>query len=358
MPKSRAVSACILALATCIAFHSAAKSGEDFFDNPTTIVDHLIPPPSSTPVIPAEGTADIVYPAQPIQLSTFQGLMPPPAPEATGDIVLPAQPSQVQTLRPIVAQPVEAGSPEAAEALARAAAPITIQPDPDATVNEPYVITFIIPMEIPAYAPPPPPGYVPAPAPQPQQTQVQPQPSVQLQTPWQPVAQPQYIGEPYEPPQTDAPRLPEQQLPYQTGRPYQEPYRDMYGNGLVGSPLQAGDFMDTLANPSTGGVSPTLELITPAQVKQALVQGVSLVLVDVRGELVRDVEGHIPGDVSIPFDNQADFPQRVARTLPDTRYPVVIYCRDGTWSAKAGEIMARMGYKVYLMGAYRLWLGR
>ncbi len=121
-------------------------------------------------------------------------------------------------------------------------------------------------------------------------------------------------------------------------------------------PLPAEDFVNTFRNPSTGGDHPVLALITPAEVKQALRQGVRLVMLDVRDGLARDVEGIIPGSVSVPYEPYETFAARVTRVIPlRGDFPVVVFCSDGTASAKATEVLAKMGYSAYLMGAYRLW---
>jgi rhodanese-related sulfurtransferase len=119
-------------------------------------------------------------------------------------------------------------------------------------------------------------------------------------------------------------------------------------------PMPAIGYAATLGTPVAGREN--LSIITPAEVRQALSQGVQLILLDVRDELVRDIEGHIDGDVHVPFGPYATFANRVRRVIPGAAYPVVVYCSDGVWSSQAADVMARMGYRVYLMGAYPLWL--
>lgn len=107
--------------------------------------------------------------------------------------------------------------------------------------------------------------------------------------------------------------------------------------------------------PEALAVAGSLTLITPAQVKQAIAARTPMFILDVRSEMVRDVEGHINGDISVPFLPRENFAARVAAVIPNTGLPVVVYCHDGIWSAQAGQILQQMGYTPYLMGAYRLW---
>lgn len=111
------------------------------------------------------------------------------------------------------------------------------------------------------------------------------------------------------------------------------------------------EFLDFGAMPGDA-----INLVTPAQIRQALLRQTPLTVIDVRGDLVRDIEGHIPGDIGIPFQPQESFADRVARAVPDKATPVVVYCHDGYWSSQAADVLLAMGYKVFLMGAYRLWM--
>lgn len=97
-------------------------------------------------------------------------------------------------------------------------------------------------------------------------------------------------------------------------------------------------------------------VVTPSQVKQAIMQGARMLILDVRGELVRDVEGHIIGDVHVEYLPRQTFVPRVMAKIPDRSIPLVIYCHDGIWSAQAAAELAQAGYRVFHMGAFRLWL--
>lgn len=125
------------------------------------------------------------------------------------------------------------------------------------------------------------------------------------------------------------------------------------GGGMP-APMPPMGYVASLGTPVAGREN--LYLISPAEVRQALGQGVQLIILDVRDELVRSIEGNIAGDAHVQFGPAATFPARVSQAIPSAAYPVVVYDSDGVWSSQAAEVMARMGYRVYLMGAYPLWL--
>lgn len=111
-------------------------------------------------------------------------------------------------------------------------------------------------------------------------------------------------------------------------------------------------------NPNLTNPNTPVQLVTPAQVNQAILEGTQMVILDVRGELVRDVIGHVPNDVHASLDPVETFPSRVRHVIPDARFPVVVYCNDGINSSRAANMLANMGYPmVYLMGIYTGWPG-
>ncbi len=114
--------------------------------------------------------------------------------------------------------------------------------------------------------------------------------------------------------------------------------------------------MPNIGSPATLGAPVAgrnnLFIISPAEVRKAVARGAQLICLDVRDKGVRDIEGHIAGDAHVPFNPVATFPDRVRQLIPGTAYPIVVYCSDGAWSSQAADILLRMGYRVYLMGAY------
>lgn len=95
--------------------------------------------------------------------------------------------------------------------------------------------------------------------------------------------------------------------------------------------------------------------ISPEQVKRAMDAGLAMVLIDVRGELDRDMAGHIPGDISIPMAPKETFIERARPHIPNPQIPIVVYCRLGKLSAEAGALLAAAGYRVFLLGAFSDW---
>lgn len=456
MRKSICSTLLLAAVAAATVFAQPAAAGEDFFDNPRLVTDGLPEGGIFRPVVPP---ATVGYPmpmpaADPVY-RTYTSL-----PAETGGLTYVIDPLGTADLAVDVPS-----APAAATVTAEQAVTVAVSPDAGAaaTQDAQNVISFVVPVQIPAYvaAPPPPQQYQQqydalqrqyaeqirqiqteyatrlrqqqeAYAEQIRQQQVQQtqyaeqvrqqqmlQEEYAARVQQQRARQEQYMAQVQQyrlqqeqqaaqarqqqaqyaeqmrqemqwqrqqqqqqqqmqqasmqqqpvvrqfPPDQLVPAQPAQRLPQQQTYPAPGPEVPLTASrpadfGLAqpagSAPVQAGDYASALTHPSTGGDRPVLTLITPAEVKQALNQGVRLILLDVRGELVRDVEGHIPGDVTVPYEPADTFPARVRQAIPSANLPVVVYCRDGIWSSKAGEVMARMGYRTYLMGAYRLWL--
>ncbi len=137
---------------------------------------------------------------------------------------------------------------------------------------------------------------------------------------------------------------------------------DATGDLLGLPPLQPGAAMPvapkafTSTHPAPVAGRDNLFIARPAEVRAALARGVQMIFLDVRDKSVRDREGHIAGDAHVPFGPVETFPARVRYVIPNAMYPVIVYCGDGVWSSQAADVLSRMGYRVYLMGAYSLWL--
>ncbi len=108
--------------------------------------------------------------------------------------------------------------------------------------------------------------------------------------------------------------------------------------------------------PETIAASPVPVAITPGDAWRYMNSGIQIAVLDVRDELERDVDGHIPGDIFVPLNPFATFPQRVYRAIPNYNIPVIVYCRSGVPSANAADTMAKMGYsRVLVLGSLGTW---
>lgn len=187
------------------------------------------------------------------------------------------------------------------------------------------------------------PGYTPVNYPQ-QQQQMPVPPEPRFNQPPYPYGP--YPQDPYQPQPTPQP------VPG-----FQGQYYSVDASGMP-QPQQIAPGMNPDLNPELTNPNTPVQLVTPAQVNQAIMEGTQMVILDVRGELVRDVIGHVPNDVHVSLDPTATFPTRVRHAIPDMRFPVVVYCNDGINSSRAANILANMGYnRVYLMGIYTGWPG-
>lgn len=73
------------------------------------------------------------------------------------------------------------------------------------------------------------------------------------------------------------------------------------------------------------------------------------VLIDVRTER-EYAEGSLPGSVRI---ETRDLPQRIASVAPDKDAPIVLYCRSGSRSSAAQDLLHGLGYsQVINAGGY------
>jgi phage shock protein E len=93
----------------------------------------------------------------------------------------------------------------------------------------------------------------------------------------------------------------------------------------------------------TGCTSPeqiTYRNLSPAEAHQRLQSGDEVVLLDVRTPAEHE-ELRIPGSLLIPLDVlEAEAPVQI----PDKDAPILIYCRSGSRSMDAAEILIGLGY--------------
>ncbi len=314
-----------------------------------TVARPPLPPPDPAPQAQPDGTGDIVgFPAiQPGVSAIPSSPVVPMTPVAANAVAAPGQPNVVQFVVPVPVSPygyVVAPAPDyAQQQYDAAAAPMqqqqfyAAQPQgqmlPGQNVRQ-FPPDQIVPPQPPQQLP----GYPAAPQgqayvlpAQPQQIDLaMPQPIIPVPQPV-PAVQPVTAAVPVAPIAPIAPA----------------------GAGFA-HPMPPTGYAATLGTPVAGREN--LSIVRPAEVREALARGVQLIFLDVRDELVRDIEGHIAGDAHVSFGPAATFSARVRRVIPGAAYPVVVYCSDGIWSSQAADVMARMGYRVYLMGAYPLWL--
>jgi phage shock protein E len=104
-----------------------------------------------------------------------------------------------------------------------------------------------------------------------------------------------------------------------------------------------------ISNQGTKNVSASYQRLNPQQYQSTMASGDHL-LVDVRtAEEFRS--GHIDGAVNIDLQS---LPARVA-TLPKDK-PIVLYCRSGSRSNSAAQILTRAGFtKIYDLGGIIDW---
>lgn len=92
--------------------------------------------------------------------------------------------------------------------------------------------------------------------------------------------------------------------------------------------------------------------ITPEDAKALMDKGEALIIADVRtpGEFA---QGHIPGAVNVPIDT---LPAAAAKAFPDKNATVLIYCRSGSRSRIATQMLVAEGYTgLYDLGGIMYW---
>jgi phage shock protein E len=101
-----------------------------------------------------------------------------------------------------------------------------------------------------------------------------------------------------------------------------------------------------------GGVCMMYKKICMQTAKNQMDADPGIVVIDVRTQDEFE-QGHIPGSVSIPYE---ETPYRVSRMIPDKNTPIYIYCSSGFCSKIACLSLIRMGYAdVSDLGALPDW---
>lgn len=87
--------------------------------------------------------------------------------------------------------------------------------------------------------------------------------------------------------------------------------------------------------------------ITSGEAKQRLDSDEQIIVLDVRTKEEYE-SGHIPNAILIPADNLQEEAEHI---LKDKERPIFVYCRSGTRSATASNILVKLGYsKVHNLG--------
>lgn len=101
-----------------------------------------------------------------------------------------------------------------------------------------------------------------------------------------------------------------------------------------------------------GNAEGSYKNIKPAEAKELLNSEKSAVLLDVRTQQEYN-EGHIPNSLLIPLDG---LKESVESKIPDKEAKTLIYCRSGSRSKQAADILISKGYKnVYNLGGIIDW---
>lgn len=121
------------------------------------------------------------------------------------------------------------------------------------------------------------------------------------------------------------------------------------------APIPLPPELNPALNPNLTNPNTLVQLISGEQVRQAVWANAPMTIIDVRDDLVRDVLGHIPNDINVPLQPSQTFPARARSAIANPNLPIVVYCNDGINSSQAANMLANMGYKVYLLGVYSGW---
>lgn len=93
------------------------------------------------------------------------------------------------------------------------------------------------------------------------------------------------------------------------------------------------------------------QLINPDSYAERFGSGVAHALIDVRTPEEFN-SGHIPGSLNINVETLADRLDEIPRDVP-----VVLYCRTGSRSAMAAQILVNAGFEaVYDLGGIQTWV--
>jgi len=110
--------------------------------------------------------------------------------------------------------------------------------------------------------------------------------------------------------------------------------------------------IETNKDSSTSTKKATINNITPEEAKKRLDSEKGIILLDVRTKEEYET-GHIKGAILIPVDNLLE---ESVKTLKDKEATIFVYCRSGSRSLTAANILIKQGYKNVLnLGGINSW---
>ena len=110
--------------------------------------------------------------------------------------------------------------------------------------------------------------------------------------------------------------------------------------------------IETNKEASTAVKKVSFSNITPEQAKKRINSEKGIILLDVRTKEEYET-GHIKDAILIPVDK---LNEEAEKTLKDKETPIFVYCRSGSRSLIAANILVKLGYKnVYNLGGINSW---
>jgi phage shock protein E len=112
-------------------------------------------------------------------------------------------------------------------------------------------------------------------------------------------------------------------------------------------------FAHSCASSSSSGTA--YKTLSAAETQAFLTQTPDAIVLDVRtAEEFRSETGHLPKAMLIPVQ---ELEQRIGELSAKKKQPIVVYCRSGTRSKRASEILAAQGFTALnLEGGIMAWL--
>lgn len=110
--------------------------------------------------------------------------------------------------------------------------------------------------------------------------------------------------------------------------------------------------IETNNEATTALIKASFSNITPEQAKKRLESEKDIILLDVRTKEEHET-GHIKDSILMPLDK---LKEEAEKSLKDKDVTIFVYCRSGSRSTSAAEILIGLGYKnVYNLGGIIDW---